>query len=61
GEIVIVIEGASFDSEDSPTLENALELAMAMVDGGMSINEASKLSAKQTGIKKGDIYKKLQN
>ncbi|NCC86664.1 MAG: 16S rRNA (cytidine(1402)-2'-O)-methyltransferase [Clostridia bacterium] len=60
GEIVLVIEGAAANCEDSPTLENAFELAQAMVNGGMSINEASKLSAKQTGIKKSDIYKLLQ-
>lgn len=61
GEIVLVIEGAKADSKESPTLEKAIELAKAMVDGGMSINEASKLSAKETGIKKGDIYKALSN
>ena len=60
GEIVLVIEGAAASCENSPTLENAVELAQAMVSGGMSINEASKLSAKQTGIKKSDIYKLLQ-
>lgn len=59
GEIVLVIEGAPEDSNDSPTLEKAVELANAMVKGGMSINEASKLTAKQTGIKKGTIYKEL--
>lgn len=61
GEIVLVIEGAPEDTNDSPTLEKAIELAKAMVEGGMSINEASKLTAKQTGIKKGDIYKSLSN
>ncbi len=61
GEIVLVVDGASSDTEESPTLESAVELAKAMVDGGMSINDASKLAAKQTGIKKGDIYKQLQN
>ena len=61
GEIVLVIEGSTCEEEESPTLENAIALAKAMVDGGMSVNDASKLAAKQTGIKKGDIYKNLQN
>lgn len=61
GEIVLVVEGAPSESRDSATLEDAVELAKAMVDGGMSVNDASKLTAKQTGIKKGDIYKQLQN
>ncbi|MFY9379688.1 MAG: 16S rRNA (cytidine(1402)-2'-O)-methyltransferase, partial [Acutalibacteraceae bacterium] len=61
GEIVLIIEGAPADSQSTPTLENALELAKSMVNGGMSVNDASKLTAKQTGIKKGDIYKLLQN
>lgn len=61
GEIVLIIEGAPADSQSTPTLENALELAKSMVNGGMSVNDASKLTAKQIGIKKGDIYKLLQN
>lgn len=59
GEIVLIVEGATIDNQNTPTLENAVDLANAMVDGGMSINDASKLTAKQTGIKKSDIYNNL--
>lgn len=59
GEYVIVIEGKTESEEDNLTLDEAAALAKKLVDGGMTINEAAKLTAKDTGYKKSDIYKLL--
>ena len=60
GEIVLIIEGAKEDRADEITLDDAKNLALEFVAAGMSKNDAAKMAAKQTGIKKGDIYKLLQ-
>jgi 16S rRNA (cytidine1402-2'-O)-methyltransferase len=60
GEIVLIIEGAPEPETDTVTLEAAAELAKAKIGQGVPLNEAAKLLAKQTGHKKGDIYKLLQ-
>lgn len=58
GEYVIIIEGKKqeavvFDEVDG------IALAKKYLKEGMSISEASKKAAKETGLKKGDIYKAL--
>ena len=60
GEIVLVIEGYIESEEDIPTLEDAIEKAREYMQEGMSVSFAAKQAAKDTGIKKGDIYKALQ-
>ncbi len=60
GEIVLVIEGYKETESDLPTLEDALKKAEEYLKDGMSVSMASKQAAKDTGIKKGDIYKALQ-
>ena len=60
GEIVLVIEGYTESEEDIPTLEDAIEKARAYMEEGMRVSFAAKQAAKDTGIKKGDIYKALQ-
>ncbi len=60
GEIVLVIEGYTESEEDIPTLEDAIEKAREYMQEGMSVSFAAKQAAKDTGIKKGDIYKALQ-
>ena len=42
-------------------MDSALEIAAELIEQGMSVNEAAKQTAKQTGFKKSDIYKSLQN
>ena len=42
------------------TLEDAISLAKAYLNQGMSVSMAAKQAAKETGIKKGEIYKALQ-
>lgn len=58
GEIVLIMEGKA---EDTPayTLADALTIAKEYIAQGMSTNEAAKEAAKETGIKKGDIYKEI--
>lgn len=61
GEYVLIIEGKPDDEEEEITVEKATTLALALVNDGLSKNEAAKEIAKQTGLKKSDIYKSLQN
>lgn len=58
GEFVVIIEGKKtqavvFDETDG------VALAKRFLSEGMSLSEAAKRAAKETGIKKGDIYKAL--
>ena len=59
GEIVLVIDGAKpVDSNKVYTEEEAADLAIALAaEEDISLSEASKKAAKETGIKKGIIYK----
>lgn len=59
GEIVLVIDGAKpADNNKVYTEEEAADLAIALAAGeDVSLSEASKKAAKETGIKKGIIYK----
>ena len=60
GEIVLVIEGKKqAEQEDEVTLEDAISLAKKYVSEGLSSSMAAKQAAKDTGIKKGEIYKAL--
>lgn len=60
GEIVLVIEGRKQSTqEDEITLGDAIALAKKYVSEGLSSSMAAKQAAKDTGIKKGDIYKAL--
>lgn len=60
GEYVLIIAGAQKQKEKQPvTLEQAVELAKDLVSKGVSINEAAKTVAGDTGIKKSLIYKEL--
>lgn len=55
GEYVIVVEGAK-QSENDATLEQAVQLARQLTDGGEKLSEACRQAAKATGISKRDIY-----
>lgn len=60
GEYVLILAGAEKVKEKQPvTLEQAVLLAKELVDKGVSVNEASKTIAAETGIKKSLIYKEL--
>lgn len=60
GEIVLVIEGAK-KQKLKWTLEDAVNIAKDYMEKGESVSGASKLAARETGIKKGEIYKALQD
>ena len=60
GEYVLILAGAEKTKEKQPvTLEQAVLLAKELVEKGVSVNEASKTVATDTGIKKSLIYKEL--
>ena len=59
GEIVLIIEGAKEEEKTEITLADAAEIARTIEKNGVSKSDAAKLAAKQTGLKKGDIYKML--
>lgn len=60
GEFVLIIKGAEATETDKQyTLEDAVLMAKAEIAGGLSTSDAAKLAAKETGLKKGDIYKAL--
>lgn len=56
---MLIIDGAPETSDEPMTLDEAVELARRLVEGGESKTNAAKLAAKESGIKKGDIYKAL--
>lgn len=59
GEIVLVIEGAK-KQKLRWTLEDAVKIAGDYMESGESVSAAARLAARDTGIKKGEIYKALQ-
>lgn len=59
GEFVIVIEGSTEPKQKEVSLDEAVALAKGLVESGMAINNAAKEIAKETRLKKGDIYKAL--
>ncbi|MEG1845530.1 MAG: 16S rRNA (cytidine(1402)-2'-O)-methyltransferase [Oscillospiraceae bacterium] len=61
GEFVLVIEGAEKPIIEEITLDMAIKMAMDLKDSGVSINQSAKEIAKETGIKKSDIYKALMD
>lgn len=57
GEFVIVIEGKkSSETLEKFTLEQAVQLARQLCEGGEKLSDACKEAAKATGISKRDIY-----
>lgn len=61
GEFVLVIAGqeATAAEQEEYTLEDAVELARDKMSEGLSTSEAAKEAAKETGLRKSDIYKLL--
>ena len=59
GEIVLIIGGAPEQKKENLSLEQAAEYAKELVNGGESKSDAAKITAKEFGYKKGDIYKLL--
>lgn len=60
GEYVLIVKGADKAEKEQPvTLEQAVLTASELVKKGISVNEAAKTVANETGIKKSLIYKQL--
>ena len=57
GEFVLVIEGAKEPEKTVFTLEEAIAFAQQLIADGAKPSDAAKEAAKETGWKKGDIYK----
>lgn len=57
GEYVLVIEGAPEQAPTELTFEDAVGMVCSLVQDGESITNAAKQTAKETGYKKGDLYK----
>ena len=56
GEFVLVVEGAKRADSEALSLEDGLALAEAYIKSGMSIKDAAKKCAEETGIPKNAIY-----
>lgn len=60
GELVLVLEGKKEEENEGFTLEQAVEIAKELMEKeNMSASFAAKQAAKDTGLKKGDIYKAI--
>ena len=57
GEYVLVVEGAPEPARTELSFDDAVELVRTRVRGGEPITSAAKELAKETGYKKGDLYK----
>ena len=60
GEFVLIIEGAQPPEVQTYTVSEAAAIAKELAAGGLRLADACKQVAKQTGLKKGDIYKACQ-
>ncbi len=59
GEYVLVVAGAAPAQAKEVPVPDAVALAREYVEAGASASEAAKRAAAETGMKKGDIYRRL--
>lgn len=59
GEFVLVVGGAPAEERVAMTPDEAARIAAGYVEDGMSVSEAAKRAAAESGCKKGDIYRLL--
>lgn len=57
GEFVLILEGAVPPAEEGPSLRQAVKIALDLAAGGAPLSEAAREAARQTGWRKGEIYK----
>lgn len=60
GEFVLIVSGAE-KYEETYTIEDAVKIALKLIDDGLSTSSAAKEAATLTGQKKGEIYKLVLN
>ena len=56
GEFVLVVEGAAERAGETPTLEQGLERVAQLREEGMSLKDAARQAAKETGLPKNELY-----
>lgn len=59
GEFVLVMAGAEPKEEAPATLEQAVQLAQSLIDGGLAPSAACKEAAAATGFAKSEIYRQV--
>ncbi len=58
GEFVLVVEGAAEGAEVQPTLEEGLARVAQLREEGLSLKDAARQAAKETGLPKNELYGK---
>ncbi|HIW74967.1 MAG TPA: 16S rRNA (cytidine(1402)-2'-O)-methyltransferase [Firmicutes bacterium] len=59
GEFVLVVEGAAPAAAEAPSPEQAAERAARYMEEGLSASDAARRAALETGVKKGEIYRRI--
>ncbi|MBO5929309.1 MAG: 16S rRNA (cytidine(1402)-2'-O)-methyltransferase [Clostridia bacterium] len=57
GEFVLIIAGAVPEQPTPLTVDDAAALARSFIKEGLSVSDAARRAAAETGLKKGDIYR----
>lgn len=57
GEFVLIIAGAVPEQPTPLTVDDAATLARSFIKEGLSVSDAARRAAAETGLKKGDIYR----
>ena len=58
GEFVLVVEGAAEGAKAQPTLEEGLTRVAQLREEGLSLKDAARQAAKETGLPKNELYGK---
>ena len=61
GEFVLVVEGAAQRARETPTLEQGLERVAQLRAEGLSLKDAARQAAKETGLPKNELYGRAMN
>ena len=61
GEFVLVVEGAAERAKEAPTLEQGLERVAQLRAEGLSLKDAARQAAKETGLPKNELYGRAMN
>ena len=56
GEFVLVVEGAAGTAEEAPTLAGGLARVEALRAEGLSLRDAVRQAARETGLAKNELY-----
>ena len=61
GEFVLVVEGAAERARETPPLEQGLERVAPLRAEGLSLKDAARQAAKETGLPKNELYGRAMN